>query len=87
VLPIGLGVIGLREADDELAVFPAFLDEGRSVGRTREERERSDPEREGRGSTDSRKKHDSLPWFVDPVATASPAHRRTCASLVASRFI
>ena len=33
VLPVGLGVVGLREADDELAVLAAFLDERRGVRR------------------------------------------------------
>ena len=62
VLAIGLGVVGLREADDETAVLAAFLDERRRGRRAGGKRQRAYAEHQRGWLFHEYKRHDfSLP--------------------------
>jgi hypothetical protein len=80
VLTVGLGVVGLREADDVIAVLAAVLDGGGCVRRADGERKRSDAQHQRCGSFRYYKGHESLPWVVHVrmLPTAVGVRSRRC---------
>jgi hypothetical protein len=64
VLTVGLSIVGLRKADDVIAVLAAVLDEGRGVRCADGERERSGAEHQRRWSLHHYKGRKSLPWVA-----------------------